>query len=75
MAAHDVLRVIVGNPSFAVGVFPYQRLERQVDTREGIFHHQGRSAFRVAEDQQLFRTHDETGARRICAEIDAREYR
>lgn len=73
MALLEVFRRIVGKPDLSLRVLPSQRLEREVDRDAGGRNHERRTAFGIAEDEQLRGAHLEADLGGFAAVIDERE--
>src|SRR5882757_6280969 len=74
VAPHDVQGIVVGNPCFAINVFPNQRLQRQIEADRRLCDHQRCPRFWTAENQQLLWTHCESRACRVAAKVDTCEH-
>src|ERR1035437_643065 len=73
VALLQVQRIVVGEPNLSLRVLPEQRFQGQIDRNTGSSLHQGSSALRTAEDEQLGRPHGQPDLRSLAAVIDARE--
>src|SRR6266853_5315935 len=49
----QVVWTIVRKPTLAVGIFPHQNLQWEIDRKSGSSQHQRRSRLRIAKDQEL----------------------
>src|SRR5215472_5731202 len=73
MSPLQISWIVVRQPHLALGIFPEQRLQRQIDRDRGRGLHQWRAALGATEDQQLRRPHLEPDLGRLAAVVHTRE--